>query len=496
MVARVKTLCCFSLVSLLGLVLRSAEAVDTDIVVIGGGSAGFSAAWSAAYLGSAVVLVEKESLLGGTSTIGGVNNWEPVMGGTGVPFRVYQRLKKIPKAAGVYRVDRHLAWKKPWEKYTFPGGLIETDPCLTYAHTLLRHGVGMRDETWFRRYCHGVIFEPDAMAGVMLDMLKETGRCRVLLNTSFTGAHQTGGRVSEVTLSDGTIVRAKVFIDATDGVLCTNLGCAMMSGRDRRSDFNEPGAPPEPVKRTNGATLIYRITPIGKKEPDLIEPLPEGIPEKCWWGTFPAAFVGVYPCGDRFVNMLPTLRGEEYLELGPAKAYAECERRVRAHWHWYQQTFDEFRRFKLKMIFPMIGLRETRRVRGEYVLNQNDLIAGLSGQKHDDIIAITDHPMDNHGGGGPGGELREAYGIPYRCLLPLNTENVLIAGRAASFSAIAASSCRLSRTMMQLGEAAGVAAHLADKQGKTLRQISAEDIRRLMQEKIDQKPTDENETGN
>jgi len=104
--------------------------------------------------------------------------------------------------------------------------------------------------------------------------------------------------------------------------------------------------------------------------------------------------------------------------------------------------------------------------------------------------------MDNHGGGGPGGELREAYGIPYRCLLPLNTENVLIAGRAASFSAIAASSCRLSRTMMQLGEAAGVAAHLAGKQGKTLRQISAEDIRRLMQEKIDQKPTDENETGN
>ena len=461
-------------------------ALTCDVAVVGGGSAGFGAAWSAAHLGSSVILIEKESMLGGTSTLGGVNNWEPVMGATGVPYRVYQRLMRIPKAAGVYRVDRHLSWKKPWEKYTFPGGIIETDPCLTYAQTLLRHGRNMGDEAWFREHCHGVIFEPDAMAGVMLDMLKETGRCRVLLTTAFLKARHAGGRVSEVTLSDGTAVRAKIFIDATDGALCAQLGCELMSGRDRKADFNEPGAPPEPVKRMNGATLIYRVTPLGKKEPDLVEPLPEGVPEKCWWGQFPAAFVGVYPGGDRFVNMLPTMKGEEYLELGPEKAYAECARRVRAHWHWYQKNFDEFRRFKLKMIFPLMGVRESRRVRGEYVLNQNDLIDGVSRQKHGDIIAIADHPMDNHGGGGPGGELREAYGIPYRCLLPLKTENVLIAGRAASFSAIAASSCRLSRTMMQLGEAAGVAAHLACTENTALREVSASEIRRLMSERIDQ----------
>ena len=461
--------------------------VEADVAVIGGGSAGFGAAWSAAHLGSTVALVEKEAMLGGTSTIGGVNNWEPGMGGTGVPYRVYQRLEQIPQAAGVYRIDRHLAWKKPWEKYTFPGGIVETDPCLTYAHTLLRHGPGMGNEAWFRHYCHGVIFEPDQMAAVMLNMLKETGRCRVFLNTAFKEVRRADGRVSEVTLSDGTVVRAKVFIDATDGVLCAQLGCDLMSGRDRKADFNEPGAPPEPVLKMNGATLVYRITPLGMKEPDLIEPLPVGISEKCWWqNNFPAAFVGVYPNGDRFVNTLPTMKGEEYLALGSEKAYAECVRRVQAHWHWYQTNFDEFRRFRMQLIFPKAGLRETRRVRGEYVLTQNDLIDGLSRQKHDDIIAIADHPMDNHGGGGPGGELKEAYGIPYRCLLPLGTENVLIAGRAASFSAIAASSCRLSRTMMQIGEAAGAAAHLACVQNSPLRQVSAADIRREMAERIDQ----------
>ena len=458
-----------------------------DVAVVGGGSAGFGAAWSAAHLGSTVVLVEREAMLGGTSTLGGVNNWEPGIGGTGVPYRVYQRLRQIPGAAGVYRFDRHLSWRKPWEKYTFPGGMIETDPCLSYGHTLLRHGAGMSNEAWFREHCHGVIFEPDAMAGVMLKMLEETGRCRVLLGTSFREAQHAAGRVSQITLSDGTAVRARVFIDATDGALCAKLGCDMMSGRDRKADFDEPGAPPEPLMRLNGATLVYRITPLAKTEPDRIEPLPQDVPETCWWQRgFPVAFVGQYPKGDRFVNMLPTLRGEEYLELGPEKAYAECRRRVLAHWHWYQKNYDEFRRFRLKMIFPVMGVRETRRMRGDTVLTQHDLIATVANQKHGDIIALADHPMDNHGGGGPGGELKGAYGIPYRCLLPLKTENVLIAGRAASFSAIAASSCRLSRTMMQLGEAAGVAAHLACAHGVPLRGVDAAEIRRLMAERIDQ----------
>jgi hypothetical protein len=119
-------------------------------------------------------------------------------------------------------------------------------------------------------------------------------------------------------------------------------------------------------------------------------------------------------------------------------------------------------------------------VRGEYVLNQHDLSAGVDGPTHDDVIALADHPMDTHGRGGPNGELKAPYGIPYRCLLPRGTSNVLIAGRCASFSSIAASSCRLSRTMMQLGEAAGVAAHLAVTRGVPLREVPAADIRATM----------------
>lgn len=475
--------------ALVGTSSAETRPIVCDVAVVGGGSAGFAAAWSAAHLGSDVVLIEKEAVLGGTSTQGGVNNWEPGMGATGVPFRIFQRLSKQPLAVGVYRFDRHCLWRKPQEPYAFPGGIVETSPDLTYADTLLRHGPGMRDEAWFRAHGHGVIFEPDAMASTMLDMLKETGRCRVLLGRAFVDAKHANGRVTEAALSDGSAVRARVFIDATDGALCERLGCEIMCGRECRADFGEPGAPTNRMRQVNGATLVYRVAPVAKDAPDLIEPLPDGVSESCWWGRFPFAFVGVYPNGDRFVNMLPTIRGEEYLALGPEQARAECERRVRAHWHWLQANYSEFRRFRLKALFPIIALRETRRVRGEYVLNQNDLIAGLARQTHTDVIAIADHPMDNHGGGGPGGELKDAYGIPYRCLLPLKTQNVLIAGRGASFSAIAASSCRLSRTMMQLGEAAGVAAHLACENGTALRAVPPEAIRRLMAGRIDQAPS-------
>jgi hypothetical protein len=98
----------------------------------------------------------------------------------------------------------------------------------------------------------------------------------------------------------------------------------------------------------------------------------------------------------------------------------------------------------------------------DYVLNENDLLAGLSGQKQADIICIADHSFDSHGGhSNHTGELKEPYGVPYRSLIPKGFKNLLVACRASGFSSIAASSCRLSRTMMQLGQAAGTAAVLS-----------------------------------
>ena len=131
---------------------------------------------------------------------------------------------------------------------------------------------------------------------------------------------------------------------------------------------------------------------------------------------------------------------------------------------------------------PRIGVRETRRIIGEYVLNENDCQAGAKKQPHRDVIAINDHVVDIHGRKGRLYEVPNGpYGIPYRCLLPKGIRNLMIASRAASFSHIAASSCRLSRTMMTIGQAAGTAAAMAVAQHVGTRDVDIAKLRSALQ---------------
>jgi len=458
---------------------------DCDVAVIGGGSGGFGAALAAARLGCDVVLVEKADCLGGTSVRAGVNCWEMGAGGTGIPFDLYKELKRQPNAVSIYSFGRHantLDLKR--ETFRYPGGETVTDSSRRYLDTLQRHVPRSEKSTPAYRYehWHGLPFEPEAMAKTMRAMLDAAGHCRVMLNTAFVTAEASDGRVRSIQLSNGSRLRARHFIDATgDGLVCVAVGCKTMTGQEAREQFNEPDAPTNATARVNGVTLIYRATSVSEPR---IEPLMEGIPAQCWWRkSFPGAHVNHYPNGDLNINMLPTMEGEEFMRLGYDAACIECERRVRAHWHDWQTRFEEFRRFRLLWIAPALGVRETRRIVGEYVLNENDLFAGLSGQKHPDIICLADHMMDTHGGHSKHrGDLTEPYGVPYRCLIPKGFRNLLVACRAASFSSLAASSCRLSRTMMQLGQAAGTAAALAKELNVDLPTVPADRLRAALRQ--------------
>lgn len=459
--------------------------LDYDLAVVGGGSGGFGAALAAARLGLNVVLVERADRLGGNSVRGGVTCWEPGVGGTGIPFDLYRRLYQIPKAVGIYSFGRHLAWFQPdKEPYRFPGGETVIDPARHYLDSLRRHGLkGLgADEAACREQWHGVVFEPDAMSATMKAMLEETGRCRILLNTEFRTLRAAQGRVQFLQLAHGQRIVARNFVDATgDGWLCQDAGCEAMSGQEPRDRFDEPSAPPKATKKVNGVTLIYRVT---LKPAAGIDPLPPDVPVKCWWrGSFPVAQMNHYPNGDLNINMLPTMDGLEFLQRGYQESYAECRRRVLAHWHDLQTRYEEFRRFQIKSRAPALGVRETRRFVGEYVLTERDVRGGLSQQKHPDIIAVADHSLDTHGSHAHGsGELREPYGVPYRCLIPKGYRNLLIACRAASFSSLAASSCRLSRTMIQLGQAAGTAAALAQELNVDLPDVPPEKLRAALRE--------------
>lgn len=440
-----------------------------DVIVVGAGSGGFGAALAAARLGAQVLLIEKSDSLGGNAARGGVNNWEPGAGGTGIPFDLYRRLKKIPQAVGIYSFGRHFAWQGPEVDPKFPGGEQVIDPTKRYIDTLRRFGAPplAAAEKFRREHWHGVPYEPDAYAAMMERMLAETGRCTVAKNTAFVRATAASGRIQSLELDDGRIVSARFYIDATADIhLARQLGCRTTLGQEARTLYDEPSAPRAPNDRLNGTTLIYRVALTDRRG---IEPLPAGIPADCWWDEkFPHAACTQYPNGDFNINSLPTMSGRETAELGYARAYNECTRRIRAHWHHLQTVFPEFRSFRLTWVAPGLGVREGPRLVGRYVLTEHDLIAGVEQQPHDDIIAIADHARDTHGadtGRAGTGEVKQPYGVPFRSLLPVEVDNLAVACRGASFSSVAASSCRLSRTMMQLGQAAGTAAALGRQDG-------------------------------
>lgn len=425
-----------------------AARIHCDVAVIGGGSAGFAATWAAASRGANTVLVERESELGGTSTVGGVCTWEPVCGAQGLPELLYDRLKSRGEA-GVYRIVHHVSWPERNSRPTFPGALLEIDSEAPYSVTLRRHGPGMTNEAWFRENCRGVIFTPSAMSRTMMEMLENTGCCRVLTGVSFVSAECKGTVIKTLRLSNGAVLEPKIVIDSC-GAVAKAAGCRIMGST-----------------RPNGASLIYRVA----RSIDVGRPAP---PPPCWWaGEYPLAFCATLPNGEIAVNMLPTISGDDVRRMGEAAAYAEARRRVDAHWRWMQTKWPPFSGWKICHISPSLAQRETFRVRGDYVLSGHDVRNGV---RPYDEIASADHALDSHGGEGFGGELSAPYGIPYRCLIAADAENLLVAGRIASFDSVAASSCRLSRTMIKIGEAAGRAAAIAVSTGISIRQVKASEI--------------------
>jgi len=427
------------------------ERLRTQVCVIGGGSGGIGAALAAARNGADVLLVEREAMLGGTSTVAWVHTWEPCSGADGVPRDLYEAMKADPLAV----VEPNYAKGAP------------------------------------RRGGSPLPFEPRSLAFAAREAIEATGRCRVLLGATFAQACVAGDRVQAVEVcfaGKRLAIEADVFLDCTaDGDVCFNAGCECRMGEDARSEYGEPSAPERPEMRLNALTLLYRVTDTGSPRQPW---LPKGVRE----GICPRpTCIRPLPNGDLLMNPVDMIEGNAVLEADYSRLMREATRRVLEHFHWLQGTVRGkadalsymrqfipergFATWAIAGIAPRIGVRETRRVIGDYVLTEHDCQAGLRGQKHDDIIAITDHAVDLHGRKGRLYEVPNGpYGIPYRCLLPKGVGNLMIASRAASFSHVAASSCRLSRTMMTLGQAAGTAAALCVKHHAPPRQVDIKEL--------------------
>jgi hypothetical protein len=142
---------------------------------------------------------------------------------------------------------------------------------------------------------------------------------------------------------------------------------------------------------------------------------------------------------------------------------------------WYEHGFTV-------QIAPKIGVRECRRVIGDYVLTIYDM---LKGNFEYDTVAISNYGVDLWGSAkidenGINKKFKR-YGIPYRSLVPKGTEGLLIAGKSISGSRIACSSYRVQPIVASIGQACGTAAAISIKDNARLHEVSVTKIQSILQ---------------
>ena len=443
------------------------KTIRTQVAVIGAGAGGMGCVFRLVKNGVKTTIVDRNPDFGGSAVFSGVDGWEPGCTLDGLHSLLRRELEQIDGGChvvaqapncNIFTPENGLNWDNhSFERY--PWGLsVASD--YTYEDTLVFEKF---------RYRKRFQFEPWAMSLAMNRILAEySDNLTSLFGYRYVGVSSNDGKISSVTVTNGeedVEIIADYFVDASgDIVLARDAGCAFTSGSESKYEFDEPSAPEKRSESVNGASYVFRI---GKSENhENIDTLPTqyanfdlGEWEAGNMRRVVSCFVE-YPNGDINVNMLPTMQGREYLALGEM-ADEVGRARVWKYWH-YLQTERGMKGYTLKHIFDA-GIRESYRLRGKYVLREQDLRRGYPDLQGLGItVAIANHTMDIHGENKMSTFLEKPYEVPIECTMTREYENLFVACRGASFTHIAASSVRLTRTLISIGEGVGeyIAKHL------------------------------------
>lgn len=322
----------------------------------------------------------------------------------------------------------------------------------------------------------------------------------LFLNTRFLSAKVENSRIRSVIAHQTTTEKdfefeAKVWIDATgDGMLAERAGAVVMRGREGREEYGESLAPDKPDRYTMGNSIMFTARDMGR-------PMPFKAPP--WAYHYDDADIPGHQ-NHNHGRVVEATSGYWWLELGGDRLDSledgeeirdELLRTLYGIWEHLKNQDQGCGQLALDWIGFLPGKRESRRIKGEYVLTQNDL---TNGRRFEDDIAYGGWHIDIHPVGGfaafgdfrpkrPEEEqikmLKQLYGIPYRCLLPINVSNLLMAGRAISVSHIAFGSTRVMATCALVGQAAGTAAAMAAEGGVCPREVDVDALQQtLMQD--------------
>ena len=160
-------------------------------------------------------------------------------------------------------------------------------------------------------------------------------------------------------------------------------------------------------------------------------------------------------------------------------AIVECYRQIEAVARMLQQEVPGFEKASIGQISPVLGVRETRHIVGEYTLTGPD---GLEGSRFDDSIGADTSVLDIHDPKGADVEFRgvRPYELPYRCLLPQGVEQLLVAGRCISADHTAHARSRNMPACMTTGQAAGIASAIAIDEGVPVRKVDVAKVQAVL----------------
>ena len=439
--------------------------IKTQVCIIGAGPGGIGCAYRLIKNGIRVAIIDKNPDFGGTMVFSGVDGWEPGVSLNGIHTLIKDELEKEPLACHVTEVVPNINLFTPsvgrdWSQHSFkerPWGF-----CMpmgdNYKATLGRCTSIRGENGAMKRFQ----FDCDYFCKAIRNIFKPfSNHLTTFFGYQYKSCKTENDKIISITISNDRTseeIFADYFVDASgDIVLARDAGCAFSIGTEGHNDYDEHSAD-IPSDTVNGVTYVFRITKADNTSH--IDPLPAWVNDinlDKWRNTEMrrcVSFTVQYPNGDINFNMLPTMQGNEYFKYGK-DADKIGKARVYTYWH-YLQTEKNMSGYTLKRIFNA-GIRESYRLKGKYVLREQDLRAGaptdktLSGR----IIAIADHAMDIHGKGGMCKELTYPYQIPIECAMTNEFSNLFVSCRGASFTHIAASSARLNRTMLSMGEGVG-----------------------------------------
>ena len=414
-----------------------------DLIVVGGGQAGCAAALAGARDGLAVLLVEAAGALGGSATNCLVN-----------PFMPYTTT-----------IEENGEQKN----------LALSDGLFTELHKALdEDGIYSEAREW-------ATFNEESLKVILDRKMAEAG-VRVLFHATLCGVKTEGRRiVSAAFATVGGVLSfsADTFIDATgDATLAVYSGVPTRLGRPADS-LCQP------------MTLCFRVCNIDvedfwrhhKEINDLYKKLQaEGKIKN------PRENVLVFPTripGVLHFNTTRVVKHDPSDAFSVSEAEAIAREQVVEMVKFLKENFAACKNASLVSTAASIGVRESRMIEARHVLDQDEIVAGTH---FEDGIAAGNYDIDIHSPDGSGTShyyfpAGVYYTIPYRCLLPKDFDNQLVAGRCIGATHEAQASIRIMPICICLGEAAGTAAALAKKTGVAAADVNVEALRGRLREK-------------